>query len=216
MRPELHPISIHSPWFHVGIDFVGPILPQSESTKSSHHSSEPKSSHHSASKPSKSSNPTDEPEPPMHQTTKPTKPKSSHRSAKPTKLSNYIRASSELQASDIQNNQVLSPFIPTEVVPLFIKTKVIPPFNYTHQVIQPYRCTRDSKASDIQTHQVIPFFSHPTLGQSSKHHKVNEGTKNLAYKLRQRKVAKKAVVEAEVVDVTATNQRGNSKRKVLG
>ena len=31
MRPELHPIAVHSPWFHVGIDFVGPISPSSES-----------------------------------------------------------------------------------------------------------------------------------------------------------------------------------------
>ena len=31
VRPELHPISVHSPWFHVGIDFVGPISPPSES-----------------------------------------------------------------------------------------------------------------------------------------------------------------------------------------
>ena len=23
--PELHPIPVHSPWFHLGIDFVGPV-----------------------------------------------------------------------------------------------------------------------------------------------------------------------------------------------
>ena len=23
--PELHPVPVHSPWHHVGIDFVGPI-----------------------------------------------------------------------------------------------------------------------------------------------------------------------------------------------
>ena len=28
---ELHPVPIHSPWFHVGIDFVGPITPASSS-----------------------------------------------------------------------------------------------------------------------------------------------------------------------------------------
>lgn len=30
-RPELHPVPVHSPWFHVGIDFVGPISPSSKS-----------------------------------------------------------------------------------------------------------------------------------------------------------------------------------------
>ena len=30
-KPELHPVPIHSPWFHVGIDFVGPISPSSTS-----------------------------------------------------------------------------------------------------------------------------------------------------------------------------------------
>ena len=28
-RPVLHPIPVHSPWFHVGIDFVGPVSPPS-------------------------------------------------------------------------------------------------------------------------------------------------------------------------------------------
>lgn len=27
--PELHPIPVKSPWFHVGIDFMGPINPTS-------------------------------------------------------------------------------------------------------------------------------------------------------------------------------------------
>ena len=26
-KPELHSVPVHSPWFHVGIDFVGPISP---------------------------------------------------------------------------------------------------------------------------------------------------------------------------------------------
>ena len=26
-KPEFHPIPIHSPWNHIGIDFVGPISP---------------------------------------------------------------------------------------------------------------------------------------------------------------------------------------------
>lgn len=25
--PELHPIPVHSPWHHVGLDFIGPISP---------------------------------------------------------------------------------------------------------------------------------------------------------------------------------------------
>ena len=25
--PELHPIPVHSPWHHVGMDFIGPITP---------------------------------------------------------------------------------------------------------------------------------------------------------------------------------------------
>ncbi len=29
MRPELHPVPVHSPWFHVAIDFIGPISPTS-------------------------------------------------------------------------------------------------------------------------------------------------------------------------------------------
>ncbi len=27
--PELHPIPVKAPWFHVGIDFIGPIKPKS-------------------------------------------------------------------------------------------------------------------------------------------------------------------------------------------
>ena len=27
--PELHPVLVQSPWFHVGIDFVGPVTPES-------------------------------------------------------------------------------------------------------------------------------------------------------------------------------------------
>ena len=30
-KPELHPIPVHSPWFHIGVDFVGPISPPSTS-----------------------------------------------------------------------------------------------------------------------------------------------------------------------------------------
>ena len=26
---ELHPVPVQSPWFHVGIDFVGPVTPES-------------------------------------------------------------------------------------------------------------------------------------------------------------------------------------------
>jgi len=33
-KPELHPVPVHSPWFHVGIDFVGPISPPSASGNS--------------------------------------------------------------------------------------------------------------------------------------------------------------------------------------
>ena len=29
-RPDLHPIPIKSPWFHIGMDFIGPISPTSE------------------------------------------------------------------------------------------------------------------------------------------------------------------------------------------
>lgn len=28
-RPELNPIPVKSPWFHLGIDFIGPISPPS-------------------------------------------------------------------------------------------------------------------------------------------------------------------------------------------
>ena len=28
--PELHPIPVHSPWYHVGMDFIGPIHPISK------------------------------------------------------------------------------------------------------------------------------------------------------------------------------------------
>ena len=27
--PELHPIPVHSPWYHVGMDFIGPLSPVS-------------------------------------------------------------------------------------------------------------------------------------------------------------------------------------------
>ncbi len=29
-KPELHPIPIKSPWYHLGMDFVGPISPTSD------------------------------------------------------------------------------------------------------------------------------------------------------------------------------------------
>ena len=29
--PELHPIPVYSPWHHVGMDFIGPISPISNS-----------------------------------------------------------------------------------------------------------------------------------------------------------------------------------------
>ena len=29
-RPELHPVAVKSPWYHLGIDFVGPISPPSK------------------------------------------------------------------------------------------------------------------------------------------------------------------------------------------
>ena len=29
-RPELHPVPVKSPWYHLGMDFVGPISPASE------------------------------------------------------------------------------------------------------------------------------------------------------------------------------------------
>ena len=28
-RPELYPVAVKSPWYHLGIDFVGPNSPQS-------------------------------------------------------------------------------------------------------------------------------------------------------------------------------------------
>ena len=28
-RPELHPVPVKSPWYHIGMDFVGPITPAS-------------------------------------------------------------------------------------------------------------------------------------------------------------------------------------------
>ena len=28
--PELHPIAVKSPWYMIGIDFIGPISPESE------------------------------------------------------------------------------------------------------------------------------------------------------------------------------------------
>lgn len=28
-RPELHPVPVQSPWYHIGVDFVGPISPPS-------------------------------------------------------------------------------------------------------------------------------------------------------------------------------------------
>ena len=30
-KPQLHPIAVKSPWFQLGIDFVGPISPPSQS-----------------------------------------------------------------------------------------------------------------------------------------------------------------------------------------
>ena len=29
VAPELHPIPVVAPWHHIGIDFIGPISPQS-------------------------------------------------------------------------------------------------------------------------------------------------------------------------------------------
>lgn len=29
VRPELHPVPVKSPWYHLGIDFVGPVSPPS-------------------------------------------------------------------------------------------------------------------------------------------------------------------------------------------
>lgn len=31
IRPELHPVPVKSPWYHLGIDFIGPISPPSAS-----------------------------------------------------------------------------------------------------------------------------------------------------------------------------------------
>ena len=28
-KPELHPVPVKSPWFHIGIDFIGPVNPTS-------------------------------------------------------------------------------------------------------------------------------------------------------------------------------------------
>ena len=33
VRPELHPILVKAPWYHLGIDFVGPVTPVSPSGK---------------------------------------------------------------------------------------------------------------------------------------------------------------------------------------
>ena len=30
-RPELHLIPVHSPWYHIEIDFIGPLSPVSQS-----------------------------------------------------------------------------------------------------------------------------------------------------------------------------------------
>ena len=29
ITPELHPVPVKSPWYHIGIDFIGPIHPTS-------------------------------------------------------------------------------------------------------------------------------------------------------------------------------------------
>lgn len=31
IRPELHPVPVKSPWFHLGMDFIGPVSPPSVS-----------------------------------------------------------------------------------------------------------------------------------------------------------------------------------------
>ena len=31
VRPELYPVPVKSPWYHIGMDFVGPISPTSRS-----------------------------------------------------------------------------------------------------------------------------------------------------------------------------------------
>ena len=30
-RPEPHPIPVHSPWYYIGIGFIGPLSPVSQS-----------------------------------------------------------------------------------------------------------------------------------------------------------------------------------------
>jgi hypothetical protein len=31
VRPQLHPVPVKSPWYHIGIDFIGPISPRFKS-----------------------------------------------------------------------------------------------------------------------------------------------------------------------------------------
>ena len=31
VKPQLYPVPVKSPWYHVGVDFVGPISPPSSS-----------------------------------------------------------------------------------------------------------------------------------------------------------------------------------------
>ena len=31
VRPELHPVPVRAPWYHLGIDFIGPVAPISPS-----------------------------------------------------------------------------------------------------------------------------------------------------------------------------------------
>ena len=31
VRPELYPVPVKSPWYHIGMDFIGPIYPTSSS-----------------------------------------------------------------------------------------------------------------------------------------------------------------------------------------
>ena len=31
--PELHPVKVHSPWYHLGIDFVGPLPMASDGSR---------------------------------------------------------------------------------------------------------------------------------------------------------------------------------------
>ena len=40
-RPELNPIPVKSPWFHLGIDFIGPISPPSSAGNRYQHTSTP-------------------------------------------------------------------------------------------------------------------------------------------------------------------------------